>query len=305
MPEVSVLLPVYNTKEEYLRAAIDGILAQSFKNFELVILNDASSTEEADRIIRSYRDTRIVYVREAKNLGISGARNKLIDLARSELLAVMDHDDIPAYDRLAKQVSFMRENPETGIVGSSYYLMPQGRLVRMPETNEQIENAMMFSCPVLHPSAMIRKSVLMYTGIRYEKAYSPAEDYALFCRLIGKTKFANTEEPLMLYREHEANTSKTARKEMAAATTRLHMELRQNHAEIFKRAQALATVERKYRLFGMVFLCVAENRKNGRTDFRPFNLFSLFCLDKNETGRTLRLFGRLPVFKERIKIRLS
>lgn len=303
MPEISVLLPVYNTKEEYLRAAVDGILAQSFKDFELVILNDASSDSRVDSVVRSYRDDRIVYVCEKRNLGIAGARNKLIGLARAELLAVMDHDDVPAYDRLEKQAAFMHENPDVGIAGSSYYLIPPGKLVKMPETNEEIENAMMFSCPVLHPSAVIRKSVLMRTDVRYEAEYSPAEDYALFCRLAGKTKFANLEKPLMLYREHESNTSKTARREMALATARLHAGIRCEHPEIFERAQNQAAVERKYRLFGMVFLCVDENHKTGRTDIRPFNLFSLVCLEKNETGRTLRLFGCLPVFKERIKIR--
>lgn len=305
MPEVSVLLPVYNTKEEYLRAAVDGILVQSFKDFELIILNDASADENVERVILSYRDERIVYVREKKNLGISGARNKLIGLAKGGLLAVLDHDDVPAYDRLEKQVSFMRENPHVGIAGSAYYLMPRGRLVRMPETNREIENAMMFSCPILHPSAMIRKSVLERTGVRYEQENFPAEDYALFCRLIGKTEFANLDKPLMLYRNHKANTSKTAKKEMAAATARLHAEIRRNHPDIFERTEKLITVERKYRLSGVVFLTVSENRKTGRTDIRPFNLFCLFRLEKSETGRTLRLFGRLPVFKERIKIRLS
>ena len=94
MPEVSVLMPVYNTRPEHLREAMESILAQTFTDFEFLILNDASSDPRVEEVVQSFSDPRIVYAVNEKNLGISGSRNRLLDMAKGEYLAVMDHDDI-------------------------------------------------------------------------------------------------------------------------------------------------------------------------------------------------------------------
>ena len=94
MPKVSVLLPVYNTPALYLRECIDSILSQTFKDFELIIVNDGSADQNVERVIKSYEDPRIRYYLNEKNLGISETRNRLIDLSQGEYLAVHDHDDV-------------------------------------------------------------------------------------------------------------------------------------------------------------------------------------------------------------------
>ncbi len=103
MPKISVLLPVYNTKEAYLRACIESILQQSYGDFELIIINDASTDEHVETVIKSYDDARIRYYKNDHNQGISETRNKLMDLARGEYLAIMDHDDISLADRFKMQ----------------------------------------------------------------------------------------------------------------------------------------------------------------------------------------------------------
>lgn len=111
MPEVSVLLPVYNTPEDFLRQAVESILNQTFQDFELLIVNDASTTD-VEKVIRSYSDSRIKYFKNKTNLGISGTRNILLDKAQGKYLAVMDHDDISLPERLAREVGFPRLPPK-------------------------------------------------------------------------------------------------------------------------------------------------------------------------------------------------
>ena len=107
MPKVSVLMAVYNTKEQYLREAIESVLAQTFKDFEFILLDDASSDINVKKTIESYSDKRIKYLCNEVNLGIADTRNKLIDLANGEYLAVMDHDDVSLPMRLQKEVDYL------------------------------------------------------------------------------------------------------------------------------------------------------------------------------------------------------
>ena len=102
IPKVSVLMPVYNTQSEHLHEAIDSILAQTFRDFEFLILNDCSTDPQVEEVVKSYSDPRIVYAVNERNLGISGARNRLLDMAQGEYLVVMDHDDISLPERFEK-----------------------------------------------------------------------------------------------------------------------------------------------------------------------------------------------------------
>ena len=205
-PKVSVLMPVYNTKEEFLREAVQSILSQTFKDFEFLILNDSPENTRLEMIIRSFKDKRIKYIQNEKNLGISKSRNKLIDLAKGEYLAVMDHDDISLPERFEKQVAYLDEHPDVGVVGTKKRTI-SGQTSSVLTDNHDIKLALMCGCAIAHPSAMIRKSVLIENNIRYEEEFSPAEDYALWCRLIPFTKFHNLDELLFLYRDHAGNTS--------------------------------------------------------------------------------------------------
>ena len=114
MPAVSVILSVYNG-EKYLAEAIDSILAQTFSDFELIIVDDGSSDSTAS-IARAYaqRDSRIRFMQLARNMGLADARNHGIAAARGEFATMMDADDISLPQRLEKQVGFLRANPAIG-----------------------------------------------------------------------------------------------------------------------------------------------------------------------------------------------
>ena len=123
-PKVSVLVPVYRPREEYLRACIDSILSQTFRDFELLLLDDCPEDRTAEAVIKSYADGRIRYSRNPANLGISASRNLLIDMARGEYLAVMDHDDISLPERLEKETAYLDAHPEVGVVSGRGLKIP-------------------------------------------------------------------------------------------------------------------------------------------------------------------------------------
>ena len=195
MPKVSVLMPIYNTKEEYLREAIESVLSQTFKDFEYIILNNSPTNTALDDIVASYKDERIRYVKSDYEMGISKGRNKLMELALGEYLAVLDHDDICLSTRFEEEVKVLDEHPEVGVVGCWVERFPSTKIAEYPEHNEDIERYLMQGCAVAHTAAMIRKSVV--NGVQYEEAYSPSEDYCMWCRLLGKTKFYNIPKVLM------------------------------------------------------------------------------------------------------------
>lgn len=251
MPEVSVLMPVYNTRPEHLREAIDSILAQTFRDFEFLILNDASTDPQVEEVVKSYADPRIVYAKNERNLGISGARNRLLDMARGKYCAVMDHDDISMPTRFEKQVAFLETHPEVGIVGSFIENMMNGKVRPAPADDVAIKKMLMIYCRLGHSSCMIRRAVLENEHIRYEEIFSPAEDYALFARLLPVTRFAILQEPLLRYRAWAGNTSHTKAKQMESAARGIHLFMRRDNPELWAMAQTHLVQRRRYRLLGI------------------------------------------------------
>ena len=247
MPRVSVLMPVYNTRPEHLREAMESILSQTFTDFEFLILNDASADPAVEEVVKSFSDPRIVYAVNGKNLGISGSRNRLLDMAQGEYLAVMDHDDISLPERFARQVAFLDAHPEVGLLGSLVQNLMDGQVKPRPADDVEVKKMLMIHCNLSHPSCMIRRSVLDEHGIRYEALFSPAEDYALFARLMPVTQFAILQEPLLRYRAWEGNTSHKKAKAMEAAAMGIHAFMRRDNPELW--AMARTYLEKRRRCF--------------------------------------------------------
>ena len=261
MPRVSVLMPVYNTRPEHLREAMESILSQTFTDFEFLILNDASADPAVEEVVKSFSDPRIVYAVNGKNLGISGSRNRLLDMAQGEYLAVMDHDDISLPERFARQVAFLDEHPDVGLVGSLVENMADGEVKPRPAEDVDIKKMLMIHCNLSHPSCMLRRSVLEEHNIRYEALFSPAEDYALFARLMPVTRFAILQEPLFRYRAWAGNTSHKKAKAMEAAAKGIHTFMRRDNPEIWAMAQSHLMSILVYKLFGIPVLAVHRTLK--------------------------------------------
>lgn len=270
MPKVSVLMPVYKTNEGYLREAIESILAQSFRDFEFLILEDCPE-DDREAVIKSYNDERIRYIKNDKNLGITPSRNKLIDEAKGEYLAVFDHDDISLPTRFEKQVAYLDEHPEVGVVSSQIESYPEGIRTKNLIKDEDIKLSLMTQCALNHPAAMIRKKVLTDNNVRYREECTPAEDYALWCDLMGFTKFYNIDEVLFKWRKHESNTSKLQKSRMSRAAMKIHAEMESKHPALYKEFLLKATQKRQINLFGFIPLIRIET-KGYKTKIYLFNL---------------------------------
>ncbi len=196
-PRVTILMPVYNA-ERHLREAIGSILVQSFKPFEFLIIDDGS-TDRSAAIIASYRDARIRYVRNEKNMGITATLNKGIALASCELIARMDADDVSHPQRLQKQFGYMKRNPECALLSTWAHVMSEdGKFIRIERYRSSFYYYnLTFECWMYHPTVMFRKSAVERAGM-YSMPYS--EDYDLFWRMSTQFFIANLPEPLLDYR---------------------------------------------------------------------------------------------------------
>ena len=177
---VSVLMPVYNTRRAELQVAIESILDQTYKDFEFIIINDGS-TNDAEEVILSYKDDRIKYYKNETNLKLITTLNNGIDLCSGKYIARLDADDYSVPERLEKQVKFMEELPNVGLLGSLFKRVPEDIVIKVPIHPETIKLCQRYvnNC-IAHSSAMIRKSVLLENNLRYNKNCLHAEDFKLW-----------------------------------------------------------------------------------------------------------------------------
>lgn len=273
MVKVSVLMPVYKTPEKYLRKAIESILQQTFTDFEFLILDDCP-TDNREQIVKSYNDKRIKYTKNPQNTGISASRNKLIDMAKGEYLAIFDHDDISLPQRLEKEVSYLDEHPECGVVSSQSKNMIGGVITHRPLENEKIKDSLFAANCIEHSAAMIRKSVLTDNNIYYENEFTPAEDYALWYRLWDKTEFHNLSEVLFYYRNHSANTTHLQKDKMEVSTKRVKALLKIQYAEYWAMLSPYVKYVTRVKFLGIPVLKIVQ--KGDVTTGYLFHVFPVF-----------------------------
>ena len=228
-PYVSILMPVYNTAP-YLREAMDSMLCQTFKDFELIVLNDCSP-DNAEEILDAYDDSRIVRYKGENNVGLSNVLNVGIGMARGKYIARMDSDDISLPNRLQIQVDYLETHSEIDLASVGMQLFGAKESVWIRERNpEKVKIEALFHSPVLHASSMWRKDSFERHGLRFRQEMVPAEDYDLWTRAMLKgLKLMNLPEVLYEYRIHEAQatvqTDKTAAKSREVQMAYLHESL--------------------------------------------------------------------------------
>lgn len=230
-PRVSVLMPVYNG-EKYVAEAIDSILAQTFEDFEFLIINDGS-TDGTREILERYaaQDGRI-RVLHRENRGITPTLNELLELARGDLAARMDSDDIAFPDRFAQQVRHFDENPDCVLVGGAVVIIdPKGRELHSrtaPLLHHEIVDGFLGrkGHPLCHPATMFRRGRAIESG-GYREGYIHAEDLDFFLRLAEVGKLANLAAPLLKYREHGGKVSAKFARLQGETTRRILMEAHQ------------------------------------------------------------------------------
>jgi glycosyltransferase involved in cell wall biosynthesis len=205
-PEISVLMPVYNAGA-YLPAAVESILRQTWKDFEVLILDDGSTDGSRD-YLATLRDPRVRLDLADGNRGLIATLNRGVELCRAPLVARMDQDDIAEPERLAEQKRAMDAHPEVAILGSDFTPIGgagQESWVRFFEP-EDIRIALLFENPVCHPTVMLRPD--RFGSPLYPVEYPHAEDYALWVRCTAVAEQRNLREKLLRYRFHEGQVSR-------------------------------------------------------------------------------------------------
>ncbi len=213
---VTVLLPVYNN--EKINLCIDSVLNQTFRDFELLIIDNASTDHTAD-VVRSYNDDRIRLIVNEKNLGATGSLRKGIDMIKTKYVARIDADDLMLPERLEKQLTFMEDNPDYGIVGSWTRHIDQNDQLyavnRLCTTDKGIRAYLNIQSPFYHPAVMLRNSVLKEHDLNYDPDIRVAVEYDLWNRILRYSKGCNLPEVLTYYRTGgDSLTSRNAAKKL-------------------------------------------------------------------------------------------
>ena len=289
--KVSVLMPVYNTPEEYLRQAIESILNQTFTDFELIICNDGS-TNNAVQVIQSYSDNRIRFIQNEKNLGLCATRNKLMQLANGEYVAWADSDDISVATRLEKQVAFLDTHPDVSVLGAWYERFPEYFVPHLPETVGLVD--MLKWCAVAQPVAMYRRKDF---EINYDEDTPIAEDYDLWTRaLITGLKVRNIQEVLLKYRWYPNNTSHTRAEEMEQMTKKVQQKIvayLSGEKEVQERLQSFFNLRAQNNEIKNVYFCgirLLKIKRNGnKTKGYLFGFLPIFR--KKENSKRFKIFG--------------
>lgn len=203
-PKISVVMPVYNG-QEFLGEAIKSILSQSFRDFELIIVNDGS-TDNTLGIIEKFKDKRIRVINNVKNLGLAKTINRGVITAKGEYIARCDADDINDKDRFKIQVDFLDKNKNYVLVGSNIETIGESSKVtgflKFPEKDFQIRKIILVYNCIVHPSVMMRTKVVKKVGSYREIFNGGAEEYDLWFRLMNLGKFYNIQKNLIKRRFH-------------------------------------------------------------------------------------------------------
>ena len=220
MPKVSVVLPTYNGSF-FLAEAIESVLAQTWKDFELIIIDDAS-TDNTATIASQYVDPRIRIIQNPHNLRLVDTLNKGIALAQGPYIARMDQDDISLPKRLEQQVAFMDSHPEVGICGSWIEVFGfRNYIERYPSNSNEIKAKLFVQNQLAHPSVMLRKEHLDAYGLRYDPAFQYVEDYDLWQRASRHFGLCNLPQVLLRYRTSVSSICRTHSAEQQSAIVRM------------------------------------------------------------------------------------
>jgi glycosyltransferase involved in cell wall biosynthesis len=208
-PRVSVLMPVHNGVP-YLLGAIDSVLAQTFEDFELVVINDASTDSTVEVLARyAAQNNRIRVLHNPENRGVAGTLNVGLAAARGEFIAIMHADDLSLRHRLERQVQFLDDHPDHVLVGTHFDVIDAAGSVRRTATDPteywQLDWLAHFRTPVGHPTAMFRAWLPREKGLLYNTKYRAAEDTDMWMRVLQYGKSANLPVPLVQYRMHAEN----------------------------------------------------------------------------------------------------
>lgn len=275
-PEISLIMSVYNG-EDYLAEAIESVLNQTFREFELIIINDCS-TDGTSEILEKYAsmDSRVKVHTNEVNLRLPSSLNKAMSYAQGKYIARMDADDICLPDRLARQFDFMEKNPHIALSSCRFMTLKNGVISSGgcggKGDNESIKALLLVTNPILHPGIIAKADAIRDLG--YDKNFTCTEDMELWTRFVmAGYNIEILPEYLMIYRLHDKQITETT--------------LEKQHREVVaiqknyypKLLQAMSEEQEKFYINGVYF----RNNKN----IDEFCEFFKWMIKTNKKTKTL------------------
>jgi len=208
MPIISVLMSAFNA-EKYIEETIDSVLNQSFKNFEFIIINDGS-TDTTEKKILSYKDSRIRFFNNKKNIGLTKSLNRGLKIAKAKYVARIDADDLLTKDYLKKKLEFFKKNKDIAIIGSWVEVIDQNskkiKIIKYNLDPVIIKWSMILKNQIAHSSAFFVKDIIIKEGA-YKEIYRYSQDFDLWFSVSRKNRIINIPQPIVKYRVHKNSIS--------------------------------------------------------------------------------------------------
>lgn len=209
MPRVSVTVPCYNS-EPFIAETIESVLAQTFSDFEIVVVDDGSQ-DRTGEIVQSFGDSRIRYFYQ-ENQGLAKTRNRLIELAEGEYVAFLDHDDVWLPQKLERQIALFQRQAELVLVYADCYVIDvTGRIISRWSRREKLFRGWVFERLLMAnfiPLATVVMKKAVFQEVGEFLPYRIAEEYDVFLKCAARYPFDYVDEPLACYRIHPGQSSK-------------------------------------------------------------------------------------------------
>ncbi|MDE6444895.1 MAG: glycosyltransferase [Muribaculaceae bacterium] len=210
-PCVSVVMGCFGEPSQWIQEAIDSILNQTFSDFEFIIINDNPERKELSDFLEENRlkDNRIKVINNETNIGLTKSLNIGLNESKGKYIARMDADDISLPRRFEKQVKYLNNHPECGIIGCWIEMFgSKTGVFKCKENDEDLKSIQFFQSPFDHPATMMRTSVLKDCGIKYNENLRYAQDQDLWASLSKVCEFYNVQEILFKHRFNHQQVSK-------------------------------------------------------------------------------------------------
>ena len=210
MPRLSIVMPFYNT-ENFIKETIESLLNQTFKDFELIVVDDGS-TDKSPEIISSFKDPRIKLIQNEQRKGIVYSRNKGLSEANGEFYAPFDSDDIALPHKFERQIQFLQDHSDFGLIGSWTRMIDKdGKLLKkkwkLKASPQAIPSILLFRSYFGQPSVVMRRKAVPDEG--YTEGFEIGEDYRMWVDVTRKWKVWNLQEYLTYYRIHEKSITQS------------------------------------------------------------------------------------------------
>lgn len=207
--KVSFIMGVYNTEVSMLEEAVCSVLYQTYKNIELIIVNDCSTNSELLSYLSHLQEKEnVILINNETNLGLTKSLNKAINYCTGEYIARMDTDDVCELDRVSYQVDIFNQNPDIDVLSGGIKQIGQmNQIIALSKNTEDLKASLFFRNDyIVHPTVIMRKNVIVESG-GYDERFVKAQDYGLWCKLIQKYNFVVDSRVVLNYRIHDQQAS--------------------------------------------------------------------------------------------------